>query len=153
MSKVWVKQIFAAAAMAGMLAAGVAHAQTAPAATDMAAPAADAAAGMAKSAADAAKAKAKKVAKPKKAVVKKLPMVTVTIENTRTVGLVELTAALPGADPVKIAGPLAATKKTVAHVGHDKACLFDLHGSFADGAELDTATVNLCKEKKISLTD
>ena len=56
-------------------------------------------------------------------------------------------------DSKKIAGPLAAGKKTVAHLAHDKACLFDLHAVFEDGAVTDAQGVELCKDKKINLTE
>jgi len=142
MSKGWFKGAVLAAIGVGALAVGVAHAQT------DATPSAD----------DAAQAAKKATPKPKtakKPKASKLPSIAVVVNNGRFVGLVELTATLSGsgADPVKIAGPLAAGKKTIAHLGHDKACLFDLHGSFADGAETDTAGVELCKDKKIDLTD
>ncbi len=81
-------------------------------------------------------------------------VIAVVINNKRSVGLVELTAALTGTtDANKIAGPLAANRKTVAHLKRDKACLFDLKGSYADGADLDIPSVELCKDKMINLTD
>ena len=146
MSHGWFKGSALTLMMAGMLAAGGALAQTA--APDAApAPAADAA----RKPAPKAKISKAKEAKPK---AKKLPTVTVTVKNGRSVGLVELTAALPGSgDAVKIVGALAAGKKAVAHVAHEKDCLVDLHGTFADGAETDISSVEICKDKKINLTD
>jgi len=142
MSKGWFKGAALVAIGVGALAMSVAQAQT-----DTTAPAAEDATQAAKPAH-----KPKAAHKPK---VSKLPSITVVVNNARFVGLVELTAVLSGSggDAVKIAGPLAAGKKTIAHLAHDKACLFDLHGSFADGAETDTSGVELCKDKKIDLTD
>ena len=137
------KLTFLAVALAGALAMGTAHAQTAaaPAATD---------------AGDAAMTKAK-AKKPKKAAAKakKLPFVTVTVTNNRTVGLVQLDAVITGSggDSVKLVGALGEGKKAVAHVAHDKDCLFDLHGTYADGATLDETSVDLCKDRKINLVD
>lgn len=138
-----------AVALAGALVAGAAHAQmAAPAAPD---------APMAAAAADAGDQVAAKMKKPKKAdaKAKKLPFVTVTVTNNRTVGLVELDALISGStgDSVKVVGALGEGKKAVAHVAHDKPCLFDLHGSYADGATLDETGVNLCKDSKINLVD
>ena len=74
--------------------------------------------------------------------------------NSRKVGLTELDAALSGhGDSVKILGALAAGKKVVIHVEHDKPCLFDLHGVFDDLTTTEEASVNLCTEKKINLVE
>ncbi len=138
----WVNGLALAAALCGALVTGNAQAQT-TAPTDPAPAAVDA----------PKKVEPKpKMAKPK---VKKLPSMAVVVDNKRYVGLVELTATLSGsgADPVKIAGPLAIGRKVVAHVAYDKACLFDLHGVYADGAETEATSVELCKDKKIELTD
>jgi hypothetical protein len=134
------------AALVGALFAGTADAQTAepdagaaPAATEAAPP--------------AVKPKPKR-AVAKKAKVTKLPSVAVVVVNHRSVGLIELTAALVGgADPVKLAGPLAEGQTIIAHVAHDKACLFNLHGTFADEAETETQSYDLCKNKTIDLVD
>ncbi len=141
----------AAAGLAGALAAGAAHAQTTP--DPMAAPAAmDAAATAGDAAATAAKPKKHKA--KHKAAEKKMPTVAVVVTNERKVGLVELDAVTAGgADSVKIAGPLAAGKKTVAHVAHDKDCLFDLRGTYEDSSTFEAQSVDLCKEKKINLVE
>ena len=152
MYKVGMRETFAAVVVFGLLACGSARAQLSP--DPMAPGATPSAADAAGAAGDAAKKMAPKPKMKPKPKVSKLPSVEVVVTNSRSVGLVELTAALAGgADPVKIAGPLAAGKKAVAHVAHDKACIFDLHGSYADGAEIESTEVNLCKDKKISLTD
>jgi len=129
-----------------LLAAGAGFAQTTPL------PAADSA-GAVPAAAPAAPeaAKSKPKAKPKKAVE---ATITVQVINGRTVGLTSLVAAISGTpDSKKIAGPVAAGKKTTARLAHDKACLFDLHAVFEDGAVTDAQGVELCKDKKINLTD
>jgi len=135
-----------------LLAAGAGFAQTTPL------PAADSAG--AAPAADAQpdakpKAKAKKVAE-KKSVEKKAEAATiaVTVINSRKVGLRSLVGAISGTpDSKNIAGPLGPGKKTIAHLAHDKACLFDLHAVFEDGAVTDAQGVELCKDKKINLTE
>lgn len=123
-----------------LLAAGASFAQTSPL------PAADSAGAPA---ADSAKAKPKP--KPKKPVE---ATIAVEVINSRTVALTSLVGAISGTpDSKKIAGPLAAGKKATAHLAHDKACLFDLHAVFEDGAVTDAPGVELCKDKKINLTE
>ena len=125
---------------AALLAANAADAQTA--APDAAAPAA---------AAPDAAAPQKPKPRPRKPM---QPRVDVVVTNGRAVPLTALLAAPAGApDSKKIAGPLAPGKKVVVHLTHDKACLFDLHGDFADGTTTEAAGVELCKDKKINLTD
>ena len=131
------------AAAAVLAAAGAAHAQEAtPAATETAKPKPMAA----KKTADT---------KAEKSKAKKLPMIAVTVINGRSVQLVELTAKLSSGegDVVTVVKDLPGGKKTVAHISHDKACLFYLHGIFDDGATTDATGVELCKEKKINLTE
>ena len=102
-------------------------------------------------AADSTAAKPKPKPKPKKPVE---ATIAVEVTNSRAVGLTALVAAISGTpDSKKIAGPLAAGKKTTAHLAHDKACLFDLHAVFEDGAVTDAQGVELCKDKKINLTE
>jgi hypothetical protein len=126
-----------------LLAAGAGFAQTTPL------PAADSAGAVPAAAPAAAKPKPKP--KPKKAAE---ATVTVQVINGRTVGLTSLVAAISGTpDSKKIAGPLAAGKKTTSRLAHDKACLFDLHAVFEDGAVTDAQGVELCKDKKINLTE
>jgi hypothetical protein len=144
MSESWLKRSALAAMFAGAITAGAAYAQTAPAAPDAGQTSGD----------EATKPKPKpkpKATKPKET---KLPSVAVVVTNSRKVGLTELDAALSGhGDSVKILGALAAGKKVVIHVEHDKPCLFDLHGVFDDLTTTEEASVNLCTEKKINLVE
>ena len=142
MSESWLKRSALAAMFVGAITAGAAYAQTPPAAPDAGQTSGD----------EATKPKPKpKPAKPK---VTKLPSVAVVVTNSRKVGLTELDAALSGhGDSVKILGALAAGKKVVIHVEHDKPCLFDLHGVFDDLTTTEEASVNLCTEKKINLVE
>jgi hypothetical protein len=128
-----------------LLAAGAGFAQTTPL------PAADSAGAVTMPAGDATPAKPKPKPKPKKPAE---ATIAVEVTNSRAVGLTSLVGAISGTpDSKKIAGPLAAGKKTVAHLAHDKACLFDLHAVFEDGAVTDAQGVELCKDKKINLTE
>jgi hypothetical protein len=78
----------------------------------------------------------------------------VTINNKRSVGLVDLTVAPAGdANPKKVAGPLAFGRKTVIHLKRTKDCLYDIRGHFADEADTEQLGVELCKDKVINLTD
>jgi hypothetical protein len=132
-----------------LLAAGAGFAQTAPLPAADSAGAVPAAAPAAPAAPDAAKPKPKPKAK-------KAAEATIAVQviNGRTVGLTSLVAAISGTpDSKKIAGPLAAGKTTTARLAHDKACLFDLHAVFEDGAVTDAQGVELCKDKKINLTE
>jgi hypothetical protein len=128
-----------------LLAAGAGFAQTTPL------PAADSAGAVPAPAADSTAAKPKPKPKPKKPAE---ATIAVEVTNSRAVGLTSLFGAISGTpDSKKIAGPLAAGKKTTAHLAHDKACLFDLHAVFEDGAVTDAQGVELCKDKKINLTE
>jgi hypothetical protein len=128
-----------------LLAAGAGFAQTMPL------PAADSAGATPAPAAESTAAKPKP--KPK---AKKPAEATIAVEviNSRKVGLTSLVGAISGTpDSKKIAGPLAPGKKAIAQLAHDKACLFDLHAVFEDGAVTDAQGVELCKDKKINLTE
>jgi hypothetical protein len=128
-----------------LLAAGAGFAQTMPL------PAADSAGAVAAPAADSTAAKPKPKPKPKKPAE---ATIAVEVINSRAVGLASLVGAISGTpDSKKIAGPLDPGKKTIAHLAHDKACLFDLHAVFVDGAVTDAQGVELCKDKKINLTE
>ena len=130
-----------------LLAAGAGFAQTTPL------PAADSAGAVTAPAADSTAVKPKPKPKPKP---KKPAEATIAVEviNGRAVELTSLVAAISGTpDSKKIAGPLAAGKKTTAHLAHDKACLFDLPAVFEDGAVTDAQGVELCTDKKINLTE
>jgi hypothetical protein len=142
MSESWLKRSALAAMFVGAITAGAAYAQTAPAAPDAGQTSGDGAT------------KPKPKPKPANPKVTKLPSVAVVVTNSRKVGLTELDAALSGyGDSVKILGALAAGKKVVIHVEHDKPCLFDLHGVFDDLTTTEEASVNLCTEKKINLVE
>jgi hypothetical protein len=142
MSESWLKRSALAAMFVGAITAGAAYAQTAPAAPDAGQTSGDGAT------------KPKPKPKPASPKVTKLPSVAVVVTNSRKVGLTELDAALSGhGDSVKILGALAAGKKVVIHVEHDKPCLFDLHGVFDDLTTTEEASVNLCTEKKINLVE
>jgi hypothetical protein len=128
-----------------LLAAGAGFAQTMPL------PAADSAGAVPAPAADSTAAKPKPKPKPKKPAE---ATIAVEVINSRAVGLTSLVGAISGTpDSKKIAGPLAAGKKTIVHLAHDKACLFDLHAVFEDGAVTDAQGVELCKDKKINLIE
>lgn len=80
--------------------------------------------------------------------------VSVTVANMRTVGLTDLQAGESGTGKAKkIAGPLAAGKKTVVSLTHGKVCLFDLSAVYDDGSTMDASGVDLCADKKINLID
>ncbi len=120
----------------GLLAAGAAEAQTDAPSKD----------------APAAAAPAQPKPKPKAAAGQ--PRVDVVVTNSRAVPLTALLAAPSGsADSKKIAGPLAAGKRVVVHLAHDKACLFDIHGDYADGTTTEAEGVALCNDKKINLIE
>ncbi len=157
MSKGWARSALVALAMAAAAPAGAQSTFAdpfAPAAGSVVQNADDAA--KAAPAAGGAEAPKEAAPKPKKPRPHKdgAGVIAVVVNNKRSVGLVELTAALAGsADAKQIAGPLAANRKTVAHLKRDKACLFDLRGCYADGADIDMSSVELCKDKTINLTD
>jgi len=142
------------AAIAALFIASGAYAQTAAPATPTAGAAAATPTDAAVKVKPKPKAKAKSAASDS-AKSKKLPFVTVTVKNGRGAALTLLTATISGGngDPVKVTRALAPGKSATAHLAHDKACLFDLHGDYADGATLDEAGVELCKDKKINLVD
>ena len=130
-----------------LLAASVAVAQTLPAA--------DPAGGRPAPDFSVDKPKAKPKPKPKAEAKKPVPAtIAVEVTNARAVALTQLVAAISGTpDSKKIAGPLAPGKKTIVHLAHDKACLFDLHAVFEDGAVTDAQGVELCTDKKINLVE
>jgi len=138
---------FAGLFAGALLATSAAVAQVAPPAADAAG-----AVNMPGDVATPAKPVAKPVAKPKKAAGP--PTVDVVVTNNRKAALTSLLASMSGSpESKKIAGPLAPGKKVVVHLAHDKACLFDLHGLFEDGADMDATGVELCKDKAINLVE
>ena len=80
--------------------------------------------------------------------------VAVTVHNDRSVGMIELRVGPTGeANLKKVVGPLAFGRKTLIHVPKTKECLYDIHAQFADEADTDQTSVDLCKDKAINLTD
>jgi hypothetical protein len=80
--------------------------------------------------------------------------VGVVVTDNRAVALTALFASPSGTtDAKKIAGPLDPGKNILVHLTHDKACLFDLHGDYADGTTTEAQGVELCKDKKINLIE
>ena len=68
--------------------------------------------------------------------------------------MVELRVGPAGSpDLKKMVGPLAFGRKTIIHVKRTKDCLYDIHAQFADEADTDQTSVDLCKDKAINLTD
>jgi hypothetical protein len=91
------------------------------------------------------------VVKPHKKVI---PPVVVVVTNSRAVALTELDATPSGgALPLEIVSDLAPGKKTLVKVAHDKSCVFDLHGAYADGSSTDSTSVDLCKDNNINLVE
>jgi hypothetical protein len=134
-------------AFCGLL-AGAVLAVSAASAQVVAPPAADAAGAVATPDAGAP---AKHKAKPKKAAP---ATVAVVVVNKRAVALTELLASAAGSpESKKIVGKLDPGKKIVVHLTHDKECLFDLHGVYADGTTTDSDGVELCKDKAINLVE
>ena len=141
-----------AAALTGAFALHAAQAQTTP---DPLAPGA--------AAADDAKSEAAKpaAAAPKRAEhARPRPhaeggaVIAITVDNKRSVGLIELSVGpAGGADPKKVVGPLAFGRKTVIHLKRTPDCLYDIRGKFADEADTEQLGVDLCKDKAINLTD
>ncbi len=76
------------------------------------------------------------------------------MHNERSVGLMQL-SVVPAGDPdhKKVLGALAFGRKTVIHIKRTKECLYDIRGQFADDADTEQLGVELCKDKKINLTD
>ena len=80
--------------------------------------------------------------------------VAVIVHNDRSVGMIELRVGPTGEGNLKkVVGPLAFGRKTVIHVQKTKDCLYDIHAQFADEADTDQTSVDLCKDKAINLTD
>ena len=104
---------------------------------------------------DAPAAAAPAPAKPvmKKKVRKGPAAVSVTVTNSRAIGLAELTAAEDGGAAKSIVKGLPAGKKQVISVTHGKTCVFDLHGTYDDATTTDVAGIDLCKDKTINLVE
>jgi len=141
-----------AAVVAAALSTSLAFGQTTPA--DPLAPGAgaDSNKAAASPSGDAAAEKDKpKPAKPKQ---RESGLLAVTVHNDRSVGMVELRAGPTGSPELKkVVGPLAFGRKTVVRLQRVKDCLYDIHAHFADEADTDQTSVDLCKDKNINLTD
>jgi hypothetical protein len=92
------------------------------------------------------------MATPKKATASTSAAIVIT--NSRSVALTELDAT-PSYSfiPKAIAHNIAPGKKASVNVATDKDCVFDLHGSYADGSSTDSKSVNLCNDKNVNLVD
>jgi len=92
------------------------------------------------------------VAKPLKK--KVAPAIIVVVTNSRAVALTELDAKPSGGTlPKAIVSNLAPGKKISVTVATGKSCVFDLHGTFVDGASADLQGINLCKDKNVNLVE
>ena len=153
MSRMGWKFMGMATALAVMLTAAAAKAQSAAPETPTPTPTPTAAS------ADAAATTPKKAAAPKHVVKKKTakkqaPTVTLVVINSRPAVLTSLIVTpASGGEGHEIARGLAPGTKTTVKIEHDADCLFDIHGDFEDGATSDAPSINLCKDKAISLKD
>jgi hypothetical protein len=140
--------VFVASVVGAALMTGAASAQTAaPAANAPTAPVANAP----PTGAPVAKAQ-KKVRK--KAQKKVTASVVVVVTNSRPVALSELDATPSGGTlPNTIVSNLAPGKTISVTVATAKACVFNLHGAYADGSSTDSTRVDLCKDKNVNLVD
>jgi hypothetical protein len=94
------------------------------------------------------------VVKPhKKSHKKATPSIVVVVTNSRSVALTELDATPSGGAPKAIVSYLAPGKKTSVTVATDKSCVFNLHGTYADGSSADSTSVDLCKDKNVNLVE
>jgi hypothetical protein len=140
--------VFVASVVGAAFMTGAASAQTAaPAANAPTAPVANAP----PTGAPVAKAQ-KKVRK--KAQKKVTASVVVVVTNSRPVALSELDATPSGGTlPNTIVSNLAPGKTISVTVATAKACVFNLHGAYADGSSTDSTRVDLCKDKNVNLVD
>jgi hypothetical protein len=90
------------------------------------------------------------IAKPQKKVTSS---VIVVVTNSRAVALTSLDATPMGGVPTAIIGDLAPGKKIPVLIATAKSCVFDLHAAYADGANADLKSINLCKDKKVNLVE
>jgi hypothetical protein len=140
--------VFVASVVGAALMTGAASAQTAaPAANAPTAPVANAP----PTGAPVAKAQ-KKV--QKKAQKKVTASVVVVVTNSRSVALSELDATPSGGTlPNTIVSNLAPGKTISVTVATAKACVFNLHGAYADGSSTDSTSIDLCKDKNVNLVE
>jgi hypothetical protein len=80
--------------------------------------------------------------------------VVVMITNSRSVALSELDATPSGETlPSAIVSNLAPGGKISVTVATVKACVYNLHGAYADGSSTDSTSVDLCKDKNVNLVE
>ena len=83
-----------------------------------------------------------------------LPSVVVAVTNSRSVALSELDATPSGGTlPNTIVSNLAPGKTISVTVATAKACVFNLHGAYADGSSTDSTSVDLCKDQNVNLVE
>ncbi len=141
------------AALCGLIAANAARAQTAAPAAPAPAAATPAAAAPA-AAAPAEAAPAPKKAKVKKKKAKPATTAAVTVQNSRTAGLLSLEAGVAGSDKFrKVLGKLAPGKMAGATVPRGKDCQIDLRGAFDDGQTMEASGIDVCEKRLLNLTD
>ena len=80
--------------------------------------------------------------------------VVVVVTNSRSVALSELEATPSGKTlPNTIVSNLAPGKTISVTVTTVKACVFNLHGAYADGSNTDSTSVDLCKDQNVNLVE
>jgi archaellum component FlaF (FlaF/FlaG flagellin family) len=90
----------------------------------------------------------------KKAHAKVTSSVVVVVTNSRSVALSELEATPSGGTlPNTIVSNLAPGKTISVTVTTVKACVFNLHGAYADGSNTDSTSVDLCKDQNVNLVE
>jgi hypothetical protein len=90
----------------------------------------------------------------KKAHEKVTSSVVVVVTNSRSVALSELDATPSGGTlPNTIVSNLAPGKTISVTVATVKACVFNLHGAYADGSNTDSTSVDLCKDQNVNLVE
>jgi hypothetical protein len=58
-----------------------------------------------------------------------------------------------GTLPNTIVSNLAPGKKISVTVATVKACVFNLHGAYADGSSTDSTSVDLCQDQNVNLVE
>jgi hypothetical protein len=80
--------------------------------------------------------------------------VIIVVTNSRSVALSELDATPSGGTlPNTIVSNLAPGKTISVTVATVRACVFNLHGAYADGSSTDSTSVDLCKDKNVHLVE
>ena len=90
----------------------------------------------------------------KKAQKKATPLLVVVVINSRSVVLSELDATPSGETlPKTIVTNLGPGKTISVTVATVKSCVFNLHGTYADGSSTNSTSVDLCKDKNVTLVE